>query len=496
MKNDVIVIGAGIGGMNAAIQLASKGYRVSIFEKNQYVGGKMRRIVHEQCTFDAGPSLITMPFILQNAIESLPGNRSLNDYLELIPIDPICDYHWEDGTAYRCYADSDKRNEETARIFGEPAVDEMRDYLHHAGEVYKATKDVFLFNRFEGFKEFFKTKNLPLLPQLPSLKFTKIFHDFNASYFTNPKLIQLFDRFATYNGSSPYLAPATLMVIPFIEFEFGGWYPNGGIYSIAEAFHKICNELNIPIHLGEDVQEILVKNNQAYGIRLQSGETIHTDNIIANGDVYHTRKQLLQKSNESIPPLSSSGFVILIAMKENPFLQNHHTILFSNDHQREFEQIFSKGMESDDMTIYISASSITDSSQSLDGLQNWFVLVNTPAREKDFVWSEEKKQSYAQSIIERMKKFYPAMDTYISGEPLLISPDDFSREFHALGGSLYGSSSNSMFSAFLRPKNRDKNISNLYYCGGSAHPGGGVPLVILSGEFAAQEVLDNTKSFK
>jgi phytoene desaturase len=490
MKNDVIIIGAGIGGMNAAMQLAAKGYSVTVLEKRAEPGGKMRRIHYGDCTFDAGPSLITMPFILREAFAQT--GAKLEDYIELLSIDPICHYRWLDGTSYECYADPFKRNDHTEKVFGRKSMQEMNAYLANAGKVYHATKDVFLFNPFDGFKEFFKSKNLPLLPALPSLKFSSKFHAFNASYFSNPKLIQLFDRFATYNGSSPFLAPATLMVIPFIEFEYGGWYPKGGIYAIAEAFHKRCIELGVRFEFNADVEEIITQKNIATGVKTKDGAIHEASHIISNTDVYHANHDLLKKKSEKIPQLSTSGFVMLLPMKKNPFAMGHHTVMFSDAYEQEFTSIFKKHAAPDEMTVYISVSSKTDSTQASENLENWFVLVNTPPTSKPQEWNNEEKQRYASTVLTMMERFLPNMQSYISEQPFIITPDDFASEFHATGGSLYGSSSNSMFSAFLRPQNKDPKFRNLYHCGGSAHPGGGIPLVVLSGNFAAQAVIEDS----
>ena len=487
MKNDVIIIGAGIGGMNAAMQLASNGYSVTILEKRSEPGGKMRRVFHGDCLFDAGPSLITMPFILRDAFAQT--GAVLDEYLKLLPIDPICHYRWLDGKQYDCHSNPFKRNEETEKIFGRKSMQEMNAYLVHASKVYHATKDVFLFNPFDGFKEFFKRKNLLLLPALPSLKFSSKFHSFNAEYFTNPKLIQLFDRFATYNGSSPYLAPATLMVIPFIEFEYGGWYPEGGIYAIAEAFHKRCTELGVNFIFNADIDEIITDKNIAKGVKTKDGNIHEAKHVISNADVYHARHDLLRKPSEKKPELSTSGFVMLIPMNKNPFNMSHHTVLFSDAYEQEFKIIFKDKESPEEMTVYISVSGKSDPSQVSNDKENWFVLVNTPPTSGTKEWNEEKTARYKHSILTMIERFLPGMQFYIAQEPFIITPDDFSMEFHATGGSLYGSSSNSMFSAFLRPMNTDPNIRNLHHCGGSAHPGGGVPLVVLSGQFAAQSVM-------
>lgn len=490
MKSDVIVIGAGIGGMNAAMQLAYKGYSVTVLEKRAEPGGKMRRIIHGDCTFDAGPSLITMPFILKQAFEQTGAH--FEDYVQLLSIDPICQYRWLDGTTYECYADALKRNEHTEWIFGRRNMQDMNAYLAHAGKVYHATKDVFLFNAFDGFKEFFKSKNLSLLPALPSLKFTSTFHAFNSEYFSHPKLVQLFNRFATYNGSSPYLAPATLMVIPFIEFEYGGWYPQGGMYSIAEAFHKRCIELGVTFMFNANVQEIITQKHLALGVKTKEGAMHEAQHIISNTDVYHAYHDLLKNYSEKMPQLSTSGFVMLLPMKKNPFQMKHHTVLFSDGYEQEFSAIFKDNTPPNEMTVYISVSSTTDSTQASSDRENWFVLVNTPPVSTTHTWNEDDNKKYASLVLKMIERFLPNMQSYIAEQPFIITPSDFSKEFHATGGSLYGSSSNSMFSAFLRPKNKDPKIQNLYHCGGSAHPGGGIPLVVLSGNFAAQSIIDDS----
>ena len=180
---------------------------------------------------------------------------------------------------------------------------------------------------------------------------------------------------------------------------------------------------------------------------------------------------------------------MLIPMHKNPFNMSHHTVLFSDEYEREFTAIFKDKESPDEMTVYIRVSGKSDISQVCDDKENWFVLVNTPPTSGTKEWSEEKTARYKHSILTMIERFLPGMQSYIAEEPFIITPDDFSMEFHATGGSLYGSSSNSMFSAFLRPTNTDPHIQNLYHCGGSAHPGGGIPLVILSGQFAAQSVM-------
>jgi phytoene desaturase len=490
-----IIIGAGIGGMTAALRLAAKGYSVQILEKNEWTGGKMRRCNYANCSFDMGPSLITMPFIIKELFADL--GRDVRQYLHLLPIEPVCRYRWLDEKKndewLDCFGDAQKRFAAIEQWGGMQAARSVEKYLQKAGIVYHATKDVFLFNAFEGFKEFFKSKNLPLLKHLPSLRFTTRFNDYNATYFQDKRLLQLFNRFATYNGSSPYLAPATLMVIPYIEFEYGGWYPAGGIYSIAEALEKLCGELGVHIHKGMQVKALKQENAMVKAVQTIDGQWHQADIFVANGDVWQMQEKLLSRKQTILKPgLSTSGFVCLMPVHKKERNLAHHNILFSQDYQGEFQQLFKQGLPAEkDMTIYISASCMSDPGQAADGLENWFILVNTPPDGGQNKWTDTYKKRYFDKVLGRMEEFLPGISADIAAQPLLYSPDDFALDFDASGGSLYGSHSNSMFSAFLRPGNKDKKLRNLYYAGGSAHPGGGVPLVILSGSIAAALALQD-----
>lgn len=482
-EKSVAVIGAGIGGMTTALLLSHQGYKVTVYEKMPAAGGKMRQFRFADCTFDAGPSLITMPFILRDLFNTL--DRSLEEYIDLIPIEPLCRYFWSDDSQFDAYADPEKHAKEIAR-FSPDSAHHIQRYLDHAGQVYHATKDIFLFNKFEGIKEFFKRKNLPFLPLFPKLRTLTTLHNFHTKKFTDKRLIQLFDRFATYNGSNPYKAPATLMVIPFIEFYYGGWYPRGGIYAIAQAFTKLCAEYTIPIHYSTAVTTITTHNNSVQSLTLDNGETISYDYIVSNADAYWTQKYLLGEK-PSIPELSSSGFVIMAAVRKKPHTLAHHNIFFSNNYEKEFHDIFEKKIAADDMTIYISISSLTDSSQASDDRENWFILVNTPADGGNNTWHYIAEE-YWNKIQKKLHDFGVELYDEDIIEKKIITPDNFANDINATGGSLYGGSSNSPFSAFLRPQNSSKKYDNLFYVGGTVHPGGGIPLVILSGMICAKEL--------
>lgn len=474
-QKNVVIIGSGIGGLSTALQLFKKGFQPIIFEKNSFTGGKMNRRIIQDCSFDTGPSLLTMPFLLEQLFHTIE-RKPLSEFLTLVPVDPICRYFFDDNTYFDAFTNKDALQEELQR-FSPQSIKPFFDYLQHSEKVYSATKDVFLFNKFDGFWEFFKPKNFSLLPQLPSLKFSQNFHDFNASFFKDQRLVQLFDRFATYNGSSPYLAPATLMVIPFIEFHYGGWYPKGGMYSLAEALTTLVHSYSIPLHTNDGVSEIVQKDGKVIGVVSEKGIFYPADIVVSNVDYHHTQKNLLKRTVPLPKDLSCSGFSLLLRVKKQPRGKLlHHTIVFSTDYKQEFEDIFQNKVLPNDMTIYISNTSFTDESQSGEETENWFILVNAPAIEvNDTLY----QQQYSKLILKKLEE-RGILKTEDILEMEIRDQSTFQSETGATFGALYGSSSNSMFSAFLRPKNQDKSLKNLYYVGGSTHPGGGIPLVILS----------------
>lgn len=481
MRHDLsaVVIGGGIGGLVTAARLAKAGYEVDLVEKNADVGGKMGRVCFDDCTFDTGPSLITMPFVLEEFFASM--GTDLQTEVPLQPINPACHYRWLDGTTLNVPFALDDVADAIATISPEdgPAVER---YLADAEFLYDATKDVFLFNRFDGFREFLKPRNLPLLRSLPRLRFTSTLHNVHASLFTSSKVVQLFDRFATYNGSSPYLAPATLMVIPWVEFGYGAWYPTGGIYTIAEAIARTAAAAGVRIHTSTAVDSIDVVDGRAVAA-IAGSQRFEARHIVSNIDVSHTRRQLLKQPTAPARDLSMSGVVLLLSVEEEDFGLAHHNVFFSEDYQREFTALFTQRQLATDMTIYLSRSCASDSSQAARGRENWFILVNAPA---GIELTAEQEHAYAQAVLDRLARYGVRPRVR---QMQIRTPSFHARLWNAEGGAIYGRSSNSMFAAFLRQQQRSAAVRNLWYVGGSAHPGGGVPLVTLSGSIAAREIL-------
>lgn len=454
---------------------------VDVFEQGALVGGKMNRVRFDGCTFDTGPSLLTMPFILEDFFENM--GTTLSQELQLVRVEPACQYRWADGTILDIPQDIEGVAEAIATISRHDA-ENIPQYFADAKQMYESTKRVFLFSAFDGVSEFFKPKNFNLIPKLPSLRFSQTLDKANRQYFSHPKIIQLFNRFATYNGSSPYKSPATLMIIPWVEFGYGAWYPMGGMYSVAEAILRVAVQAGVRVHTHTPVKKIITSNKKATGIQTVAGDVFSASHVISNVDVYITNSTLLGQNISEPPSASSSAVVLLMSVKKEDFGLAHHTVLFSDDYPTEFSQLFETYEPLTNPTVYIARSCSTDPSQGTDELENWFVMVNAPAT-GDGRW-QEGSEEYAQMIIKQLALFgiTPTIQSMV-----VRTPDSMAKEWGSDRGSIYGISSNSMFTAFLRQQQRSQNIQNLWYVGGSAHPGGGVPLVITSGTIAANLIL-------
>ena len=484
----VVVVGAGLGGLSAACRLAKNNFDVVVLEKNETVGGKVDFVEANGYKFDTGASLLTMPHVLEDVFEFC--EKRLADYLELVACEPICRYFWTDGTTLDASQNLEKTESEIGGL--EPRdVENFRKYLADSKQKYEIAERTFLAQSLNDLPKLLTRENLPDLLKISTLK-TLDRH--NAKYFRSKKLQQLFNRFATYNGSSPFETPATFALIPFVEFGLGAWYPKGGMYRIPQALAKLARELGVEILTGKEVEKIIVENKQVVGVKIKNGEIMPSDFVISNADAVETYRNLLPPENKKFQNRepSCSGFVMLLGTRRKFPQLAHHNIFFSDDYKAEFDAIFKSKRPAPNPTIYVCAASVTDPTQSPEGCENLFVLVNAPYTSEQTNWTAEKK-NYRDLIIKTLENFgLKGLETSIEFERI-ITPEDFERKYRANRGSIYGVSSNGIWSAFMRVPNKSKTIENLYFAGGATHPGGGIPLVLLSGKMAAEMILQTVK---
>jgi phytoene desaturase len=485
---NISIIGAGIGGLSSACLLAAKGHQITVFEKNETPGGKMNQVKAEGFQFDTGPSLLTMPFVLEKLFNTC--GVSLADYITLVPLHPICRYFYADGTLFSNYKNQEKTLEQI-RTFAPEDAEAYAEFLAYAASLYNKTAQAFIFNPLFDFKDL---KELNLLNFFGIDAFATVSDRVNRQ-FKSPYLQQFFKRFTTYNGSSPYLAPATLNVIPDVELNHGGFYVKGGLYKVIEALLKLAKKLDVAFHFNTEIKGILTNKEGATGIQLSTGEKVESDLVISNSDATETTLRLLpdaaipprkRKKAANIEP-SCSGFVLLLGIDTKYEQLVHHNIFFSDNYEREFEQLFEKKIMPDDPTIYVANTSCSDPDHAPKNGSNLFILVNAPYLSKHYDW-EVSEQLYGDKIIRELeKRGLRGLSKHIKFRKS-ITPVEFYQKYRSNKGSIYGTSSNSMFSAFLRPRNKSREVEKLYYVGGSTHPGGGIPLVIQSA-FNAVELI-------
>jgi len=476
----IVVIGAGISGLAAASILAAAGSKVTLFERNATPGGKMQELKLNGYRFDTGPGLLTLPELIENLFKRCGENWK--DYLSVVEPDPLGRYFYPDGTIF----DNHHNRIKTTANIKEFAPEDSLAYgkfLDYSEKLYERTSAAFLLNPLYQWSDL-KAQNL--LDALKIDAFQTVSQKVDT-VFKSEYLRKFFKRFATYSGSSPFQAPATLNVIPHVEISKGGFYVKGGMYKIAQSLENLAIKKGVIIRYSTDVKKIEVSGHKVTGIQLQSGKHVTCDIVISNSDAYETILKLIdkkwisaskRKKQEKLEP-SCSGLVLFLGVRKRWEKLRHHNIFFSSDYKQEFRQIFKDKILPVDPTIYIANTSFTDPDHAPAGSSNLFVLVNAPSLPANQDWKVAKK-TYPDIIINKLQQY--GLDNLRGSieTQAVLAPPDFYTKYRSNRGSIYGTSSNSRLAAFMRPRNKIKEIKGLYMAGGSTHPGGGIPLVILS----------------
>jgi phytoene desaturase len=479
-----LVIGGGLGGLAVALRLAARGVRVTIFEQAPTLGGKMNLWETEGFRFDTGPSLITMPWIFEELFEA--AGTKLCDHIVLTEVQPLARYVFDDGTRFT-YTTSMPSWLETIRRL-EPRDEEgFLRYMALGARLFELSRATF----FAGPPlARLQPGALRALRRAPLRHAWGNYHNAVCAHFRSPHLRQLFDRYTTYVGSSPYRTPATLTVIPYIEHAFGGWHVHGGLYRLVEALADIARRRGVVIETGARVVAVEQESGRVAAVRLAGGKRHEADIVVMNGDPSLMPGLLAGGAETTLPPedRSLSGFVMLFAVRKDLPEIGHHTVCFSADYEEEFHQLFDRRRFPKDPTVYVSAPSRTDRTLVPGRGETLFVMANAPATDPS-EWGEDAVREATRRVLERLKKSgFPSIEGEIVATSVW-SPPSFARAFAAPGGAIYGTHSHGWRRAFLRPPNRDRRVRGLYYVGGGTHPGGGTPTVLLSARITAGLVL-------
>ncbi len=489
----VIVIGAGVGGLAAATRLAAVGHRVTLLEQATQVGGKLGRDDIDGFLFDTGPSLLTLPHVLEDLFRDTGAPLAETD-IDLRRLDIACRYRFPDGVTVDLPGDMDQIPDALDATLGPGRGAQWSAFLARAERIWDVTEQPFLRSPIDVGTMVRLARSLA---DVTTVAPWRSLRGLGSRHLSDPRLRMLLDRYATYTGSDPRRAPAALATVPYAEQAFGSWYIPGGLYRLAEELAARALTLGVEVRLGTDAAEILTGPTGARGVRLADETVIDADVVVANADAHVVYERLLPAPDAATRRVarrvrrstrSFSGFVMLLALDDAPSDQPHHTVLFADDYDAEFDAVFGRGGPPRPVhrpTVYISAP--TDPAVAPEpGTGAWFVLVNAPSHDPDggTDWDAPgRRESYADHILGVMAD----RGVDITGRVRhrrIISPADLERRTHTPGGSIYGTASNSASAAFLRPANRSP-VPGLFLVGGSSHPGGGLPLVMMSAEIVA-----------
>ena len=479
-----IIIGSGIAGMACAIRLAIQGFNVDVYEANDYPGGKLSFFENDGYKFDAGPSLFTQPKNIEELFDL--AEEHIDDYFKYKPVDIACNYFFENGKKINAYTNREKLIQEFKTQLNEN-TESITNYLNKAAILYKNVGTIFLNNSLHKKSTWFHKR---IFKALTTVKYSYLFgslHQHNKSSFQSEEAIQIFNRYATYNGSNPYKAPGMLSLIPHLEQNEGTFYPYGGMISITNALYQLALKKGVCFHFNHKVEKINHHNKKVTGI-VTNSKVINATLVVSNGDVFYTYKNLLNDTTKTKKLLhlerSSSALIFYWGINTSFPQLDLHNILFTQDYKKEFEHLFERQTIYNDPTIYINITSKMESNQAPEGCENWFVMINAPANVGQD-WNAIVR-AIRESVIKKINRILNTdIEKYIVTETIM-DPITIENKTGTFKGSLYGTSSNSKFAAFFRPANFTSKLKGLYFCGGTVHPGGGIPLCLKSASIASE----------
>jgi 1-hydroxycarotenoid 3,4-desaturase len=487
----VAVVGAGVGGLVAALDLAAHGARVTVFEKALAPGGKMRELSIDGIALDAGPTVFTMRWVFEALFSDL--GLTLSDHLTLRPLELLARHAWSGSARLDLFADLERTVESIGDFSGAAEARRYRHFSEHARRVYRTLEQPFMRASRPGPLSLVRASGLRGLGDLWQIKpFTRLW-DALGCYFHDPRLRQLFGRYATYCGSSPFQAPATLMLVAHVEQQ-GVWLIDGGMHRLAAVLAALAEERGVEFRYGAEVAEIAVSAGRASAVKLISGESVNADAVVLNADPAALGAGMFGvQAARAVPAVARTARSLsavtwnLLAETEGFPLQ-HHNVFFSADYAAEFDDIVRHGRLPAAPTVYVCAQDRgAGRSDGTTGVERLLCLVNAPATGDSIQYTADElgrleRRSFA--LLEncglRVKRRPEAT--------LITSPAEFERLFPATGGALYGQASHGWRASFSRPGARSR-VPGLYLAGGGVHPGPGVPMAALSGRLAAASLI-------
>jgi phytoene desaturase len=489
-KKKIIIIGSGIGGLSLAIRLQSKGFQVAILEKNENVGGHAYQLKLDGYTFDLGPSLITIPDLIRNIFQT--AGKQLEDYIELISLNPYYRIYFHDGTYIDYSGDSEKMKEQLGK-FNPQDAQNYDKFINYTGKIYDQVINKGLGSQPFGWKRLmqFAPKAMQLKVPLPAYNAVKgYFKDFRSrfTFSFNPLFI----------GGNPFRASAVYLMIPYLEKTGGVWYTKGGMYSLIQAMEKVFLEIGGVIKTKSEVTEIVVKNGKAIGA-IANEKMYEADAVVSNAHFAHTYGDLIKSENRkkwsdrkvNNMAYSMSAFMLYLGLKKRYHKLSHHTLIIAERYKELIKDIFDRKILADDFSMYCHAPTRTDDSMAPRGGESLVILVPVPNLAGKIDWNE-MTQPFADRILNFMEHDFGLKDFRANIDVMkLFNPNDYDSHCNDYLGSAWGLEPRLTQTASLRPRNRSEDIERFYLVGTSTHPGAGIPGVMLTAEATEYAILED-----
>ena len=497
----VAVVGAGLAGLAASVELLSRGHRVTLIEKNAHLGGKMNLLDERGYRFDMGPTIITMPQVLRGIIGR--SGRRVEEYIDLVALDPQWRCFYDDGVMLDLWGQPEKMQAELDRQFpGTGAGDGYRKFIEYSRRMYRLSEKVFFYKDLGAIADLIKSppSDPGLLRDVLAMRMHSTVGATAQRMIPEAHIRQLTEHFLQYVGSSPFLAPAILSLIASAQTDQGCWYPMGGTRMVARSLERIVREYaesgQATILTNTRVVSMDVRDDRIAGVRLSDGEVLSADSVVSNCDVQRTYRDLIASdaaighqgriARKYTP--ACSGLVLYLGLSRQYEHLAHHNFVFSGSSHDEFGDIYSRGIPARDPTLYIAAPSRTDSEQAPEGCEALYILIHTPYLRHGQEWhgAGGLLEQYRPVVMEKLRTTggMPDIDEHIVVEKHL-TPNMIDTMYNAEGGAIYGLASHGKLAGGFKPRNRSRLYKNLYLAGGSANPGPGVPMVLMSGVTAA-----------
>jgi len=490
--NRVVVVGAGLGGISAALTLAAYGYDVDVFEKNDHVGGKLNVARKEGFSFDLGPSILTLPAYFERLFER--HGRRMADYVTIQPVTPHWRSFFEDGTRIDLYPTPDETVKHNAALSDQDGAD-LANFLAYSRRLYDRTVPGYFDDGLDTVWQMIRFYGL-----VSTLRDFDLFSTMNRGVcrrVRNRYLQDILNFFVKYVGSSAYNAPAVLNLLPHVQCEYGLWYVDGGMYNLALALNRLAEEVGIRMHLGTEVISLAEDQRRVTAAKLSDGQRVEADLFVCNMEVIPAYTRLLGAPPRFLRGLrkfepSCSGLVLHLGTdREYPQLA-HHNFFFSRSPEKHFDDVFRRRVLPEDPTIYVVAPTRTDRTQAPDGCENIKILPHIPHLQ-DEPFTDQDYTLLRERVLDKLERMgLESLRQHVVVEDMW-TPVDIERRYLSNRGSIYGVVSDRKKNLGFKAPKKSSQYTNLYFVGGSVNPGGGMPMAVLSGQQVGDMVHANRR---